>query len=111
MADDFFYLPISDLRKIARIRFGKDLFRIGEAPLGSGGGFFPENWDDDPGIPAPDECCFILEDASGEILVEDGSGCVTPEFCAAPGESCLILEDNTGDILQENNAGCISQEM
>lgn len=108
---DFFYLPISDLRKIAKVRFGRDLFRIGEGPLGTSGAFFPESLDDDPqGTPTPEGCCLALEDGTGNILQESGGGCIAPEFCADAAQACLIIEDGTGEIMQETGAGCIRQE-
>jgi len=29
----------------------------------------------------PGECCFLLEDNSGTLLLEDETGCLQPENC------------------------------
>lgn len=108
--DEFFYLPISELRKIARIKFGKDPWRIGEiVGISSYGAFYEEPPDEFWGPPTAG-CCFALEDGTGHINQEDGSGCIQPETCAALATMCLELEDGSGHINQEDGSGCISQE-
>lgn len=46
--------------------------------MGHGGGFFSNPDDEDT---ADGQCCFILEDGTGTIRLEDDSGCIEPEDC------------------------------
>ena len=88
-------------------RRGRRPLRLGEGALaGHGGGFFSGPDEEDGGGTTP-QCCFILEDGTGEIELEDG-GCLQPEVC--PPTCCLILEDASGTIELEDGLGCIDPE-
>jgi len=89
-------------------RRGRRPLRLGEGALaGHGGGFFSEPGEEDTGTGTA-QCCFILEDGTGEILTEDGLGCIEPEVC--PATCCLELEDGSGMVELELGDGCIDPE-